>query len=210
MGILIDIVLILVLLVSTFAGYKKGLVAVATRLFAGVISIIVMLLICRPVANFVINNTQIDEKIEGVIIENSGNMLDENINSSNEQVQGVMNTVTDEIKNKAIVTQAENVTINIIYIMSSIIVYVILKVLLIIIIKITNVIMKLPILKQFNEIGGIIYGFLRGGVIVIIAILLLNVYIKINVENSLEDKIEQTYITKIIYNKVTIHGSILK
>ena len=41
MGILIDIILIIIILISTFLGYKKGLVKLGAKLFAGIIAIIV-------------------------------------------------------------------------------------------------------------------------------------------------------------------------
>ena len=41
MGILIDIILIAILIISAFLGYKKGLVKLGAKLFAGIIAIIV-------------------------------------------------------------------------------------------------------------------------------------------------------------------------
>ena len=79
MGILIDIILIAIVLLSTFLGYKKGLVKLATKLFAGIIAIIVTIAIYKPVSGIIINNTQIDEKIEQIIIENTERFIEENI-----------------------------------------------------------------------------------------------------------------------------------
>jgi len=61
---------------------------------------------------------------------------------------------------------------------------------------------NLPILKQFNEVGGIIYGGIRGIIIVFICILLMGVITKVNPENKLNETIEDTYITKIVYKKI--------
>ena len=61
---------------------------------------------------------------------------------------------------------------------------------------------KLPILKQFNEVGGLAYGLARGVIIVCVVILLMGVYAKVKPENNLNENIEKSNITKIIYEKI--------
>ena len=69
MGILLDILLIAILLISIVLGYKKGLINVAFNLCAFIIALIITLVLYKPITNFVIDNTEFDEKIESVIIE---------------------------------------------------------------------------------------------------------------------------------------------
>ena len=64
MGILVDVIIIALVVLSTFLAYKKGLVAQAIKLCAVIIAVIATLLFYRPVANFIINNTDIDETIK--------------------------------------------------------------------------------------------------------------------------------------------------
>ena len=64
MGILIDIILIAILLISAFSGYKRGLVKLGANLFAGIIAIVVTLILFRPIAGAIIKNTTLDEKIK--------------------------------------------------------------------------------------------------------------------------------------------------
>ena len=61
---------------------------------------------------------------------------------------------------------------------------------------------NLPILKQFNEIGGIAYGIVRGLLIVCICVLLMGVYTKIKPESTLNYNIQKSYITKTINEKI--------
>ena len=68
MGIVIDIILVLIEALSAFLGYKKGLVELGAKLFAGIIAIVITLIIYKPVGNIVIKNTSIDEKIENTIL----------------------------------------------------------------------------------------------------------------------------------------------
>ena len=57
MGILIDIIFIAIILLSAFLGYKKGLVNMASKLFAGILAIIITLILYQPVSNAIIKNT---------------------------------------------------------------------------------------------------------------------------------------------------------
>ena len=73
----LDLIIILVILLFTFLGYRKGLVKIAVKLCAFLIAIIVSLLFYKPVSNIIIENTELDEKIEGLIIENGTKELEE-------------------------------------------------------------------------------------------------------------------------------------
>lgn len=194
MGIIIDIILVAILLLSAFLGYKKGLVKLGTRLFAGIIAIIVTIVIYKPVSNIIINNTQIDEKIENVILENTSNIIEEN--------SQINNSITNQIENQIIPEQAKNISKNIVYAVTAIVLFIFVKIALNIVISLMDFVANLPILKQFNEVGGIIYGLVRGILIVGICVLLMGVFTKINPENTLNNHIQNSYITKIIYKNI--------
>ena len=68
MGILIDIILIAIIILSAFLGYKKGLVKLGAKLFAGIIAIIVAVIIYKPVAEIVVQKTTIVKKIQKSIL----------------------------------------------------------------------------------------------------------------------------------------------
>lgn len=194
MGIIIDIILIAILLLSAFLGYKKGLVKLGAKLFAGIIAIIVTIIIYKPISGMIINNTSIDEKIENTIIQKATNIIDEN-----EQMQ---NTITEQVENNMLPEQAENIAKNVVYVVTALVLFVFVKIVLSIIISLMDFVANLPILKQFNEIGGIIYGIIRGALIACVCILLIGVYTKINPETTLDNKIENSILTKIIYENI--------
>ena len=194
MGTIIDIILLAVLILSAFLGYKKGLVKLGTKLFAGIIAIIVTIIIYKPVSNIVINNTSIDEKIENAIIENTTSFINEN-----EQVpNGVVNKVTDEI----LPAEAKNMAKNVVYAIMAIILFVFVKIALSVVISLMDFVANLPILKQFNEIGGIIYGIIRGILIVCVCVMFMGVFVKINPDSRLNKQIQNSYLTKSIYKNI--------
>ena len=194
MGTIIDIVLLAILALSAFLGYKKGLVKLGTKLFAGIIAIIITIIIYKPVSNIVINNTSIDEKIENAIIENTTSFINEN-----EQVpNGVVNKVTDEI----LPAEAKNMAKNVVYAIMAIILFVFVKIALSVVISLMDFVANLPILKQFNEIGGIIYGIKRGILIVCVCVMFMGVFVKINPDSRLNKQIQNSYLTKSIYKNI--------
>ncbi len=194
MGFIIDIILVAILLLSTFLGYKKGLVKLGAKLFAGIIAIIVTIVAYRPVSGMIINNTSIDEKIEEAIVQNATNYIDEKSEGSN--------VVADSIENQILPEQAKNIAQGVVYAVTAIVLFIAVKIVLGIIVSLLDFVANLPILKQFNEIGGILYGIVRGILIVGIIVLLMGVFTKINPESDLNEKIQSSFLTKTIYENI--------
>lgn len=194
MGIIIDIILIAIIVLSAFLGYKKGLVKLGAKLFAGIIAIIITIVMYKPVSGMIINNTTIDEKIENAIIQNTTNFINEN--------DKTQNGITEHVEKNILPEQAENLSKNVVYVITSLVLFIAVKIILSIIISLMDFVANLPILKQFNEIGGIIYGIVRGALIVCVCVLLIGVYTKINPESALNNNIKNSYLTKIIYENI--------
>ena len=194
MGIIIDIILIAIVLLSAFLGYKKGLVKLGAKLFAGIIAIILTIIVYKPVSGMIINNTSIDEKIKDTIIQNATDVIDKN--------EQMPNSITNQLENNILPEQAENLSKNVVYAVTAVVLFIVVKIILSIVISLMDSIANLPILKQFNEVGGIAYGLVRGILIAGICILLMGAYTKINPESGLNSKIQSTYITKMIYENI--------
>lgn len=193
MGFIIDIILLAILLLSAFLGYKKGLVKLGTRLFAGIIAIIVTIIIYRPVSGMIINNTQIDEKIENIVLENTPSLI-----NKEEQTENIVSNIENQIVSE----QAKNISVGIVYAITAIVLFIVVKIALSIVISLMDFVANLPILKQFNEIGGIIYGIIRGILIVGVIVLLMGVFVKINPESTLSKQIDNSHLTKIVYKNI--------
>ena len=203
MGIIIDIILIAIVLLSAFLGYKKGLVKLGTKLFAGIIAIILTIIVYKPVSGMIINNTSIDEKIKDTIIQNATDVIDKN--------EQMPNSITNQLENNILPEQAENLSKNVVYVITAlvlfiavtaVVLFIVVKIILSIVISLMDFVANLPVLKQFNEVGGIVYGLVRGVLIVGICILLMGAYTKINPESELNSKIQSTHITKMIYENI--------
>ena len=66
---IIDLVLIAIIALFTFIGYKRGLIKVAFGLVSFILAIAISVIIYKPVSNFVITYTTIDDSIESAITE---------------------------------------------------------------------------------------------------------------------------------------------
>ena len=75
MGVIVDLIIIAIVALSTYLAYKKGLVALAIKLCAVVISIVITLLLYKPVSNLIINTTSIDETIQNAILEKATDVI---------------------------------------------------------------------------------------------------------------------------------------
>lgn len=213
MGIIIDIIVILIIALSVFLGYRKGLIALAVKLFAVIIALITTLILYKPISALIINNTNLDENIQNVIMEKANNQEETNntssnketanTNSKNETTQATEsqegNIVEQSLEEKILPEVARELSINIINIGVIIILYFVIKIALHFITAIANIVAKIPIIKQFNKIGGIIYGLLRGLLLIYVILLIISFAGEINPENKLHNQINQSLLTKEMY-----------
>lgn len=203
MGIVIDIILVLIVALSAFLGYKKGLVELGAKLFAGIIAIVITLIIYKPVGNIVIKNTSIDEKIENTILEKTTNVIDENSKiSDNKYIQDSSDNAVSQVKEEVLPEQARNIAVNVVYVATALILFIVSKIVLSIVISLANAVASLPILKQFNEIGGFLYGLVRGAIISLVLILVIGTIAKLNPNGSLSKNVESTYLLKEVYGSI--------
>ena len=63
-----DIIVIAILALSIFLGYRKGLVELGIKLVSVIIAIVLTLILYRPITNIIINTTSLDENLEQAIL----------------------------------------------------------------------------------------------------------------------------------------------
>ena len=192
MGIIIDLVIILLIALSAFLGYKKGLISLGIHLVAFIIAIVVSFILYRPIGNLIINNTDIDENLQGTI----ETKLEEIITTENIEIDTV--GLVENTKNESINEAARTLSENIIYGGTILVLFIVLRIILIFVNALANWIAELPLLKQINETGGAIYGVLRGLLIVYLILLIANLVITFNPQGDLNTYISQTYLTKLM------------
>lgn len=204
MGILMDLIIIAILVLSIIMGYKKGLIKVVFNIFAFFIALIATIILYRPVANIIINNTEIDDKIKSAIINNTTEEKQSEESSSNtgmqKYIEDAIKNTADEAKSQMIETVAKTVSIRAVEILTSIILFIVIRAVLIVLKVFTQAIANLPLIKQFNELGGVVYGIAKGLIIVYIILTIMYFVVSINGKGNISEAINNSYITKILYN----------
>ncbi len=200
MGIIIDGIIILFILVSVFLGYRKGLVSLGIHLVAFVVALVIAFILYRPIGSLIINSTEIDESLQGAI----ETKLEEIV--GNDDTQVVTNSIIGDIQSGAISETSRSLSMNIIYGATIIILFIILRIVLVFISAIANWVAELPILKQANKAGGIVYGLLRGLLITYVVLLIVGLIITFNPDGGLNETINQTYLAKAMmeYNILNV------
>lgn len=204
MGLIVDIVIIAILALSIIMGYKKGLINVIFNIFAFLLAIIITLVLYKPVSNIIIKNTDIQEKIETAIIENTKgeeNKKEEKTeNGIQKYIENTMQNAEEDAKSKAIEVVAKDVSTKCIEIITALILFVITRIILIVLKFLTETLANLPIVKQCNEIGGLLYGVIKGILIIYVILTIMFFIISLKPEGMTENLIETSYITKLLYN----------
>lgn len=208
-GIILDVILIAIIALNIFIGYKKGLVKLAVGLIAVLASIIIAMLLYKPVSNVIIENTEIDENIKSTIISNFTKDTESEVEDTSTEktddgfmkyIEKYVDDTVNKTKNEIVIEASEVISVKVINVCVFIGIFIIARLLMILLTFIADIIMSLPILKQFNEIGGILYGAVKALLIIyiILAIMFFIVYITGN--SAISDAITSSYITKLFYN----------
>ena len=67
---IVDIIIILIVAMATFAGIKKGLISCVIDILAVIIALILAVILCRPITNAIVQETNFDESIKQTISQN--------------------------------------------------------------------------------------------------------------------------------------------
>lgn len=193
MNFIIDLCILMIIALSTFIGFKKGFIKVAFRLISFILALIIALVLYKPVSNFINNYTPIPNKIESKI--------ESRISSSNkEETNNLVANYYKNIRNISTTVIAKNITNSIVNISSILIVFLLSRLLLMFLRISTDLIAKLPLIKQFNHIGGFIYGLLAGFFIIYLIFTIITLLAPIIDLNNIIKPINSSIIANIMYN----------
>ena len=156
--LILDIGILLFVGLSTFIGYKLGLIKVAFGIVSFIIAILISLLLYRPISNVITNHTPIPEKIQ--------TQIESRLSSENKESTNFIDNYYTNAKNASAKIIAQNITSTIINIGSALIVFLLVRIILLFLRFSTDLIAKLPLIKQCNQVGGFLYGLIAGFLLV--------------------------------------------
>lgn len=210
MGIIIDIVIIAIVVGLVFLEAKRGIVNVIFNLGAFAVSLLLTIMLLTPVTNFVINNTTFDEKIESSILE-SGiiEQTEEKETSEDESIGSMISSYVKDIEikvqNGIFTTISRGLAESIVKLIVAIGLFLTIRIILIVVKCLTHIIARLPIIKEFDKLGGAIYGFLKAMLVLYVIFAVIFLLTSINLIN-ITQYIDNSIIAKFLYtNNIIIN-----
>ena len=173
----VDLIILGIILVFMFIGYKKGLIKVALSVVQYIIALILSVFFAPTLSKFLIENFNLDIKILDIVTKNIS-MFTDNIGS-----------ISSEI--------LKNIVGRMVNILAIIFLFIILKIVLGIALIILNKVANLPILSLVNRAGGLFFGALEGVLIVYIFTLIMN-WFPISSDNMIIKSINDSFLVSTI------------
>ncbi len=201
---ILDGILILFLIFSAYAGYKKGLATILIGLIGFVIALILAFTFKSSVANFIIEKTDVDTFLNQIISEGIDKAAESNETETDISEESEENNsfYTSLVKNMGVGETVSNLSNNVVkFIIETaafILIFLIVTCCAFILQMLLNIVFDLPILSSINSIGGVGIGILMG--LFKILILLAIISMIVPMFGGLKDFIDSSKITKILYD----------
>jgi uncharacterized membrane protein required for colicin V production len=197
MSIVIDLLIIGVIALFTFIGYKQGLIKSAIKILSFVIALIIALILYKPVSSLIINNTGLDDGIKNKIVES---ILPEGVSADEEvEIQNTLPNMIVESGRGTVNKAAESIAVQIIETGVLLVIFILVRFGLRFVTVLTDLITKLPVLKQFDELGGVLYGVFRGIVLVFVIFAVIYLFSPMMKPETVRN-INKSFIGGTIYN----------
>ena len=104
MSLIIDLIIIGILVICVFIGYKRGLTGSILKIVSFILALVIAFILFKPISNFVINNTNWDESLEQAIRQmaveennNEGTVAEEDQKKGMSDV--IMNYINEAVEN---------------------------------------------------------------------------------------------------------------
>ena len=203
MGIILDVIIVAIIALNVYLCYKKGLVNLAVGLIAVFAAIILSVLFYKPVTNIIIENTQFDETIEKAIIENFSAYVPEGAQVGYTGILSYLETevgnAVNKTQNEVVYESAGAIAVKVINLISFIVIFTVVRVALFALTFIADAITSLPILKQLDDVGGILYGLIKALLIIYVVLAVVFFIANLSANATIADAISSSYVTKFFY-----------
>lgn len=197
MALIIDLIIIAIVLLFTFLGYKRGLIKLAIKLCTFIIAIIIAFMFYKPIAGVIIANTGIDETIQNTIV---SKILPEGVSAEEEvDLSSSLPNIILENSQNTVQSIATSISTTLIETACLLIIFIAVKIVLKFVTFLADLIAKLPILKQCNKLGGTIYGVIEGFLIVFVGLAIVSLIAPL-LDASILDSINASKLGSILYN----------
>lgn len=215
-GIIVDIILFFIIAGNAVLGYRRGLVRVIFSLCSSIIALILVFILYKPVTNFIINKTNVSQKLENVIEKNvkylfekngveSDNVEDLKENDNMYKILGVfigeeLGDQIQETKNSVINYVSTEISHKIVKTLTFFILFAVIRLLLYVFRSYMEMLASIPIVRIFNGTGGMLYGIIRGFFLIYAVFAILTIIMPIISETIIITSIQNAPIGSKMFN----------
>lgn len=215
---LIDLILVALIALGGYAGYKKGLIGILVSFVALILSIVFAFMLQAPLADYLANETSVGSTLQETIQTNLQKSQEENQQEEQQENNTVYDTLLQAITGKSaqeytIEQSSKLMTDFILKGLSFVAIFLLVFIICYILQMVLNLVFDLPILSSVNKLGGIALGGFK--VLIKIGIIFTILYFlsPIPLFNGITSMMEHTTIANFIYQNnifVAIIQSTLK
>ncbi len=213
----VDLIIIVIMVSSIFVGLKKGLISCIIDIAAVIVALILAILLCRPITNVVIENTNFDESLATTISQNIPlSDTDFKVEANTNLPEGIVNYIngiTENVntsKEEAFNAIGVELASGIISVIVFIAIFVIVRLVLALIKVVSKIIDKIPLLSQVNKVGGAVLGAIEGAIIIYAIFAVISMIAPIISDTNLLELIYNSNIGSMMYNNNLVLNSIYK
>ena len=222
MGIVVDVILVAMIALTAMIGFKRGLALSLIRIASFIVTIILVFMLTKPVANLVKSETDIDENLKKSLynmfmMRNENDAREEIKEEKAEEAKQPLDEfsfkVTEDVRKEIAIRQkemaekaSETTKETIILFAVAAILFVVFRIIFLIIGLFVGAVTDLPVVYQVDKAGGIIYGILEG---LFISFIFLTIIYLVNIplaDNGVTKAVESSFITSLLYshNPITL------
>ena len=213
----VDLIIIIIMVSSIFVGLKKGLISCIIDIAAVIVALILAIILCRPITNVVIENTNFDESLATTISQNIPlSDTDFKVEANTNLPDGIVdyiNSITENVntsKEEAFNAIGVELASGIISVIVFIAIFIIVRIILTLIKVVSKIIDKIPLLSQVNKVGGAILGAIEGAIIIYVIFAAVSMIAPIISDTNLLELINSSNIGSIMYNNNLVLNSMFK
>lgn len=225
-GLVVDVILFFIIAGNAVLAYRRGFARVVFSLFSSIVAIILVIILYKPVTNYVIYNTNISNKLENVFEEKLIYLFErENVDSNNtqamqenENIHGILNMfignelgdLIHDTTDSVIQYLSIEMSHKVIKVFTFFILFAVIRLLLYIVRNYIEMVADIPIIRVFNGVGGMIYGIIKGFLIIYVTLAILSLIMPIISDTIIIASIQNAPIGSKMFNNNIILNLIIK
>lgn len=209
-----DLIVIVIILIGIVRGYKNGFIKTGFGILSFFIALTITFMFYKPVMGVIKEKTEFESWLSNYLytLEVGGNNaiassgeITAVVDSDESYINGLPDTIVEligleDFKEKAKTDVIEKIVDFVVKLLSIIIVYIIARIILAIIALVLDTIASLPIIKQFNELFGLLLGGILGFIQVYFICSIMTLINSLPVAEGISSIIANSKFASVLYN----------